>query len=216
MMLNSLVKGMQEAGAEVDLVNLREKIIKQCAGCFSCWMKTPGKCIHKDDMTKELLPKWLASDVVIYASPLYYYMLNARMKNFLDRILPTSEPFIGQQGGILTHRMRQPPPDAIVLSVAGFPDMSVFDTLSHYVRFVFGHHHKLLAEIYRPAAEILHRIEDKRNDILDATIQAGRELVKHKCISTDTLNRIQQPIVDSAAFVEMTNEFWNTYLKGKV
>jgi hypothetical protein len=47
-MLNHLVEGMQEAGAEVEVVNLREKKIKNCIGCFTCWTKTPGKCLQKD------------------------------------------------------------------------------------------------------------------------------------------------------------------------
>jgi len=65
LMLNPLVKGMQQAGAEVEVVNLHEKKIRNCVGCFTCWTKTPGKCIHKDDMTKELFPKWLKSDFVV-------------------------------------------------------------------------------------------------------------------------------------------------------
>jgi hypothetical protein len=63
-MLNSLAEGMREAGAEVAVVDLRNKKIKNCAGCFSCWTKTPGSCIHKDDMTQELFPQWLESDEV--------------------------------------------------------------------------------------------------------------------------------------------------------
>ena len=45
--------------------------MKYCFGCYSCWTKTPGVCIHKDDMTKELYPKFLASDLTILATPLY-------------------------------------------------------------------------------------------------------------------------------------------------
>ena len=41
-MLKSLVKGMREAGAEVEVVDLRKKTIKNCVGCFSCWTKSPG------------------------------------------------------------------------------------------------------------------------------------------------------------------------------
>ena len=55
-MLNALVEGMREAGAEVAVVSLSKKTIKPCAGCFSCWTKTPGACIHKDDMTKITQP----------------------------------------------------------------------------------------------------------------------------------------------------------------
>jgi multimeric flavodoxin WrbA len=65
MMLTHLVNGMQSAGAEVETVHLRDKTIRYCAGCFSCWTKTPGICIQKDDMTKELFPKWFEADLVV-------------------------------------------------------------------------------------------------------------------------------------------------------
>lgn len=38
-MLNPLVEGMREAGADVEIVNLREKKIRYCIGCFTCWTK---------------------------------------------------------------------------------------------------------------------------------------------------------------------------------
>jgi multimeric flavodoxin WrbA len=70
MMLAALAEGMQNAGAQVEVVQLRQKRIKNCIGCFTCWTKTPGICIQHDDMTDELFPKWLEADVAIYASPL--------------------------------------------------------------------------------------------------------------------------------------------------
>ena len=96
MMLNPLVEGMRDAGADVEVVNLREKKIKNCIGCFTCWTKTPGKCVHKDDMTNELFPKWLASDLVIYATPLYNHTINAAMSAFWERILPALLPFLSK------------------------------------------------------------------------------------------------------------------------
>ena len=84
MMLNPLVEGMREVGADVEIVNLREKKIKNCIGCLTCWTKTPGRCVHKDDMTNELFPKWLASDLVVYATPLYYHTINAAMSTFWE------------------------------------------------------------------------------------------------------------------------------------
>jgi hypothetical protein len=209
-MLNHLVEGMQEAGAEVEVVNLREKKVKYCIGCFTCWTKTPGKCIHKDDMTKELFSKWLNSDLVVYATPLYHYTLNAEMKAFIERTLPVLEPFFEQRDNRTVHPLRQTPPDAVVLSVAGFLEMSVFDQLSNYVQFLFGRNRRLLAEIYRPAAEILSRIEDKKEEVFEATIQAGRELVESRQVSTETLNQIQQPIIDFQTFAQMGNLFWKT------
>ena len=210
LMLNHLVNGMQEAGAEVKVVNLHEKKINYCIGCFSCWTKTPGKCLHKDDMTKELFPKWLESDLAVYATPLYNYTLNAEMKAFMERTIPFLEPFFEQQGDRSAHPLRHTPPDAVVLSVAGFIEMSVFDLLSQYVQFLFGRHDKLLAEIYRPGAESLSRDANKKKAVLAATVQAGRELVNSKKVSAETLNIIQQPIVDFETFALFGNTFWKT------
>jgi len=137
-MLNSLVDGMREAGAEVEVVSLSKKTIKPCAGCFSCWTKTPGTCIHKDDMTKELFPQWLESDLVVYASPLYHYTVNSVMKGFIERTLPVLEPFFIPKGDRTVHPLRHQAPKVVLLSVAGFPEESVFDQLSSWANFIFG------------------------------------------------------------------------------
>ena len=94
MMLDALVQGMRDAGAEVETIHLREKKIKNCIGCFTCWTKTPGVCVHKDDMTNELFPKWLEADLAVYATPLYHFTVNATMKAFIERTLPVVEPFL--------------------------------------------------------------------------------------------------------------------------
>lgn len=210
LMLNHLVEGMQAAGAEVEVVNLREKNIEYCIGCYTCWTQTPGKCLHKDDMTRELFPKWIDSDLAVYATPLYNFTLNAEMKAFIERTLPFLEPFIEKQGMHSAHPLRHTPPDAVVLSVAGFIEMSVFDQLSQYVQFLLGRHNRLWAEIYRPAAEILSRDEDAKEAILAATVQAGRELVNARHVSAETLQKIQQPFVDYETFALTSNVFWQT------
>ena len=152
-MLNQLVLGMRDAGARVEVVDLRKKTIRNCSGCFTCWTKTPGLCIHKDDMTEELFPKFIESDLVIYASPLYHFTVNATMKAFIERTLPILQPFFEESGEATNHPFRHKFPKAVVLSVAGFPEMSVFDQLSSWARFLFGMSESLVAEIYRPAAE---------------------------------------------------------------
>jgi multimeric flavodoxin WrbA len=133
-MLNHLVEGMQEAGAKVEVVNLRKKEIKNCIGCFTCWTKTPGKCLHKDDMTNELFPKWLEADLVVYATPLYYHFMNAAMSTFLERTLPAIQPFFERSEGKTHHPLRQKVPSTVLLSVCGFPEESEFDALSEFVK----------------------------------------------------------------------------------
>ena len=78
LMLTHLVNGMRDAGADVQTVHLREKTVHNCLGCFACWTKTPGTCMQKDDMTKEFYPKWLASDLAVYATPWIEIQLSIR------------------------------------------------------------------------------------------------------------------------------------------
>jgi putative sterol carrier protein len=214
-MLNHLAKGMREAGAEVEIVPLHEKTVENCTGCFTCWTKTPGICVHEDDMSKELYPKWLESDLAVYASPLYYYSLNATMKAFVERTLPVLLPFFEQKEGKTAHPLRHQPPKLVVLSVAGFPEESVFDLLSSWVNFIFARSGLLVAEIYRPLAEAMTMpfFKEKTRDILDATKQAGREIVELMNISPETLARIKQPIVeDYESFLKIGNLMWKTCL----
>jgi multimeric flavodoxin WrbA/putative sterol carrier protein len=214
MMLDALVQGMRDAGAEVETIHLREKKIKNCIGCFTCWTKTPGVCVHKDDMTNELFPKFLEADLVVFATPLYHYTVNATMKAFIERTLPMVEPFLNRLGDSTSHPMRQKPPKGVVLSVAGFPEASVFAQLSSYVNFLFSK--GLVAEIYRPAAEMLKlpQFSETAQEILEATAQGGRELVQSLKISKETMERITRPVVDDFdTMANMANVFWKSCIR---
>jgi len=212
LMLDHLIRGMRDAGAKVEVANLREKKIKNCIGCFTCWTKTPGRCFHKDDMTRELFPKLLEADLAVYATPLYIHNMNAAMSAFRERTLPVLQPFFEKDAnGKTFHPLRNKVPPAVWLSVCGFPDESEFNALSNFLNRT---HPKgaIVAEIYRAAAEVLTNpfLEEKANDILEATAQAGRELVESMRISPETLARIRQPLVDSESFSQMGNLYWKT------
>ncbi len=214
LMLGYLVEGMRQAGAEVEVVDLRKKTVKPCLGCFTCWTKTPGACIHQDDMSTELYPKWLASDLVVYATPLYHFLMNATLKAFVERPLPVLQPFFeeGDEGNT-RHPLRHAHPRFVLLAVAGFPEESVFEQLSFWVRSVYGRHGLVAAEIYRAAAEILTipAFKQQADSIFEATKQAGRELVQSGTVAAETLARIKQDIVgDKKAFHKIGNLMWKT------
>lgn len=211
LLLSHLVKGMQEAGAEVEIVNLRQKKINYCIGCYTCWTKTPGVCVHKDDMSSELLPKWLESDIVVYASPLYHFLINAQMKTFIERTLPVLMPFFNLSKEGTTHPLRGKRPESVILSVAGFPEETVFSALSYWAKTVLGRNNGLLAEIYRPAAEFM-AYSPIKGDVLNAMEQAGKEIVTQKKISPETMLRIKQPVADPKLLAAIVNSNWQSMI----
>ena len=78
----AFIEGATEAGAQCEAVYLKDKQIDPCVGCFACWFKTPGVCVHKDDMPA-LLDQMRQSDVIVYATPLYVYTVTGIMKDFM-------------------------------------------------------------------------------------------------------------------------------------
>ncbi|MFC1872373.1 flavodoxin family protein [Chloroflexota bacterium] len=215
-MLDQLVEGMTEAGAEVDLISLRGKKIKSCRGCYTCMTETPGKCVIHDVMTEELFPMWLRADVVTYATPLFHHLMNAPMKNFIERTYPICTPFFREKrSGRWNNPIRAKYPAAVVLAVGGYLDESAFSVLSHYANYLWGK--SLIAEIYRPAAEFLIPMPgEKVADVLCATKQAGKEIVENLKVSDETLASITQPLSDIDTLLESHNLFWKTCIDNAI
>ncbi|MFH2131681.1 MAG: flavodoxin family protein [bacterium] len=62
--LQTFIQGAESAGAETETVYVAKKNIKFCTGCFNCWFKHPGKCIHDDDMMEIRIKIKAASTLV--------------------------------------------------------------------------------------------------------------------------------------------------------
>ncbi len=75
-------KGARDAGHNVEFVSLKDKDIKFCKGCLAC-QKT-GKCVIDDDVN-EITEKMRNSDVIVWATPIYYYEMSGQMKTLIDR-----------------------------------------------------------------------------------------------------------------------------------
>lgn len=80
---NQFISGAQEAGHEIEKINLREKEMNYCRACYYC-KKHDGKCVIKDDVP-EIIDKMIAADVVVLSTPVYFYCMNAQLKTVIDR-----------------------------------------------------------------------------------------------------------------------------------
>lgn len=76
------LKGAKESGNDVELISLKTNRVASCLGCNYCQIH--GECIMKDKLN-EILDKVIESDVLVFASPTYYYSISGTLKNFIDR-----------------------------------------------------------------------------------------------------------------------------------
>lgn len=82
---NQFIRGAEEAENKVEKINLGEKNIHYCTGCGVC--NTTHECVQTDDMA-EILGKMLDADVIVMATPVYFYSMCAQMKTLIDRTTP--------------------------------------------------------------------------------------------------------------------------------
>ncbi len=75
-------RGAKDAGHNVEFITLKDKEIKFCKGCLAC--QNLGKCIINDDANAITL-KMKEADVIIWATPVYYYEMSGQMKTLIDR-----------------------------------------------------------------------------------------------------------------------------------
>ena len=138
LVLQKFLEGAKRAGAATETLYLRNYKINHCLGCYDCWLKTPGRCVQKDDMSEVLFDRYLAADVVVLAGPVYHATMNARMKLFVERTLPMMDPLgeMAEAGGS-PHRFDKMP-RVVTLSVAGYWDQVMFQALSMTWRMCLG------------------------------------------------------------------------------
>jgi len=85
-LLRTALKGAEEEGAEIEIINLIEYDIKPCMGCL-CDQQDACRypCLIEDDMRK-LYDKVLEADGIIFSTPIYWFSPSGIMKNFIDRL----------------------------------------------------------------------------------------------------------------------------------
>jgi multimeric flavodoxin WrbA len=83
LLCDQFISGAIESGNEAEKIFLRDKKINYCTGCGIC-IDRKGKCSQKDDMT-EVLNKMVEADVIVMATPVYFYTMCGQMKTLIDR-----------------------------------------------------------------------------------------------------------------------------------
>jgi hypothetical protein len=210
-MVEAFFKGAAGRGAEVENVLLVRKNIKHCTGCFSCWTTTPGKCIIQDDMS-DLLDRYMNSDIVIIASPLYSDYVTGIMKDFMDRLLPIVCPrFEKGKDGQTKHVKRYTKyPGVVMMSNCGFPEQNQFEMFKIFCdRKIRSGSAEIVAQIYRSQGELLRDTKPKLKPFIerykDVLAKAGGEIVESRTLSPETKEELEKPIIPEGKYTRFVN-----------
>ena len=117
-LVTKFVEGATEAGHKCEVIDVCHANIHPCTGCVACGYE--GPCVQKDDVEK-IKAKLLASDMVVFATPLYYYGMSAQLKTVVDR-------FCAYNGSLNSRNLK-----SALLTVAWNADDLTFEAIeAHY------------------------------------------------------------------------------------
>lgn len=198
---------------EVEQVDIYKSDIKPCLGCFSCWSKTPGECVIKDDM-QEIYKKIEASDVIIESFPLYFFGMPSGVKAMTDRCLPFMLPYMGNiaSGSASFHELRNEAMHEkrlVVISTCGYVETApMFPALLKEYDLICGEGG--YTPIICPEGElfIAEKAKRQREGYLSDIKNAGAEFSQNLSLSDETMKKISVPMLSPKGFEAITLAHW--------
>ena len=99
-MVDAFAEGARSAGHEVEILHVGKMKIAGCLACEYCHGKGEGKCVQKDDMEK-VIPAYAESDMVVFASPIYYFDVTAQLSAAIQRMYCIGKPAKAKKAALL-------------------------------------------------------------------------------------------------------------------
>ena len=126
-LIDQFTAGAQSAGHSVARFDIAEMNIRPCIGCLRGGKDKDSPCTQKDDMD-EIYPDYKAADIIVLASPLYFWSFTAQLKAVIDRIFAVSE----------ANNYAAPHKDCVMLIAAGDGSQSNFKPMIDYYKSFLG------------------------------------------------------------------------------
>lgn len=212
----AFIDGIKEEKKELEVeeifVNTLE--INSCLGCFSCWNKTPGECVIKDDMA-EVIKKLLWADITIWSFPLYYFTVPGKLKTLIDRQLPMVLPFMekGTESGGHPTRYDMSNKRNVIISTCGF-----YTAEGNYDAVISMFNHMLgkdnYEKIFCGQGELfgVAELSNRTNKYLESVKTAGQEYINGK-IEEDTRRKLETLLYPRKTFEAMADASWGVEKK---
>ena len=206
-MTERFIKGLnRNEEHEVHVINVIEKNIAPCRGCFGCWAQMNGHCTIDDDQN-EILDLYRQSDVVIWSFPLYCYGMPSHLKAVLDRTIPLVKmKMLQEEDGTVRHEALADlsKQRTLVICGCGFPDWEGnFDSLRLQCRQCFGN----LQMVCVPETPMLN-VEGAAvvaDPLLDRFEKAGEEYAGGLTLSQETIAGLEFPMIPKEVYISIVN-----------
>ena len=206
-MTEAFLKGLNKKQEhEVNIINVIDKDIAPCRGCFSCWQNMDGHCVIDDDQNA-ILDLYRTSDIIIWSFPLYCYGMPSHIKALLDRTIPLVKmKMLVEEDGTVRHEALADfsKIHTLVICGCGFPDWDGnFDGLKLMCNQCFRGPDMVCvpeAPMFNvPAAAV---VADPK---LARFTQAGEEYAETLTLSKETVADLERPMIPKEMYVRIVN-----------
>jgi len=99
-MVQAFCEGAEAAGHVVEEYQVGKMKIAGCLACEYCHTKGEGSCIQKDDLEK-ILPAYKEADMIVFASPIYYFTMSAQIEAAIQRVYCIGKPLKAKKAALL-------------------------------------------------------------------------------------------------------------------
>ena len=202
----AFLRGMQEAAPqEVQIIDVIDRRIGFCRGCFAC-KYNGGQCVQDDDM-REILEQMLESDLLLFSFPLYCYSMPAALKNLVERMLPLLSMAMAEVNGRYVHvgQMDYSHLRYLMICGCGFPNSRRnFEPAIRQFELLFPHGHTILTVPESPmfSAPEAEAVTAPRLALVEA---AGRQYAQTGTVGAALLEEIGSPMIPEETYAKIVN-----------
>ena len=206
------IKNIKECN--IDIINVDDLNIKPCIGCLSCWGRTEGDCIIKNDDINELKGKILNSDLIIESFPLFFFGMPGTVKLMTDRLLSMMNTYRGEKNknpNKSMHGLRYEDLNKgfVLISSCAYTETDlVYESLIKQYDFICGgnNYSKILVPQIKTLIDLNN--ENKLNRYLNKFILAGEEFAKVGYLNKELEANLSKPPFSEGAYKIFLDAFW--------
>lgn len=214
MITDAFTRGMAACGKyDIESVHVANLNVKPCTGCLSCWGRTEGECVIKNDDISELKRKIIDADIIIGSFPLYYFGIPGILKVVIDRLLSMVKAYHGQltpKDNSPAHEFRYPNPNKKYLLISGcaYTETNVvYSPVKKQFDLILGkdNYTALFCPQFKTMAD---NGGTRKERILNKFVKAGEEFAKNQSLSQQTIDYVTKPPFSNEVYKTILDSVW--------